>query len=180
MGASGSGKTTLLSIIGGATRPTEGHLQFSKALSEIKPTWLFQTPNVLMHRSVQDNVALGAMSMGSRWSDAQKGARSVLQRYGLDERINAKARTLSGGETQRMVLARAEMAGSKLLLADEPTGQLDQQNTELVVEALHKLASAGGSVIVATHDPTVAAAADAVLSITNGEGKYVDTRKTCS
>ena len=70
------------------------------------------------------------------------------------------------------------MAGSKLLLADEPSGQLDHDNTGLVVDALRELAQAGGTVIVATHDPVVAEFADAVLSITNGKGTYVDHHQT--
>lgn len=174
VGASGSGKTTLLSILGRATRPTSGTFEFAEPLAGTNPTWLFQTPNVMMHRTVQDNVALGAMGTTQTWAEARHATTDILVRYGLGHRVTAKARTLSGGETQRMVLARAEMAGSKLLLADEPTGQLDHHNTALVVDALRKLAEAGGTVIVATHDPAVANAADAVLSITNGEATYVD------
>ncbi len=178
MGASGSGKTTLLSILGRATQPTGGTFEFTGPLAAAKPSWLFQTPNVMMHRSVSDNVALGAMSTGQKWEWARNEAAVVLARYGLEHRVTAKARALSGGETQRMVLARAEMAGSTLLLADEPTGQLDHYNTGLVVDALRKLADAGGTVIVATHDPAVAESADAVLSITNGETTYVDHQPT--
>ena len=174
MGASGSGKTTLLNILGGTLSPTSGTFDFTGPIADAQPTWLFQTPNVLSYRSTQDNVALGAMNTDLTWTEARYCAAETLERYGLEHRVSATARTLSGGETQRMALARAEISGNKLLLADEPSGQLDHSNTQLVVDALRQLADAGGTVIVATHDPVVSDSADAIVSITNGEATYVD------
>ena len=173
VGASGSGKTTLLGIVGKLIRPTEGSVSFTAAGESSLVSWLFQTPNVLAYRTVIDNAAIGALATTPDWRAARDRASDVLERYGLAPLATAKTKTLSGGETQRLVLARAEMARAPLLLADEPTGQLDHDNTLMVARSLTELARSGTTVVVATHDPVVAAQADATLTITNGSGHYV-------
>ncbi|MCP3878810.1 MAG: ATP-binding cassette domain-containing protein [Sulfitobacter sp.] len=176
VGASGSGKSTLLGILGGAIGPTAGSYSFGHEAKSF--SWLFQTPNVLGHRTAVENVALGMVCRRSEWRSCMEEAKAALARYGLGHRERAKARELSGGETQRLVLARAEVAQSQVLLADEPTGQLDFENTRLVAAALRQLADAGALVVVATHDPAVSELADGVVSITNGVATYVESESS--
>jgi len=175
VGASGSGKSTLLGIIGNVLTPTSGTVSVGVGSLSREVSWLSQTPNVLGHRSTVHNVAVGVLSRTPAWSSALEQASDALDRYGLADRSAAKAKDLSGGEIQRMVLARAELARSGLLLADEPSGQLDSENTARVTRALRQVADSGAIVVVATHDPAVSQAADGVLSIVNGTGHYVES-----
>ncbi len=171
VGPSGSGKTTLLNILGGILTPSHGGVVDR---GDAPPTWVFQTPNVLAHRSTVQNAALGALAVGVCWVDALADAMRTLDSYGLASVLDSRAKTLSGGEIQRLVLARAELMGTSLLLADEPTGQLDHDNTAMVASALRRLADRGTTVIVATHDPLVEAVADACVTIENAKATYVD------
>lgn len=175
VGPSGSGKTTLLGIIGGLIQPSDGgHVGVGETGEEITPTWVFQTPNILAHRTAVHNVALGALAAGHRWVAAVRAADAAIESYGLKHVADRPARSLSGGETQRLVLARAELFGTRWLLADEPTAQLDRANTVMVAVALRKVADAGTTVVVATHDPDIAAAADAVVQLEDARAGYVD------
>ncbi len=175
VGPSGSGKTTMLGIIGGLIEPSDGgRISAGEAGEQMTPTWVFQTPNILPHRTAVENAALGALAAGKRWTAAVRAADAALEAYGLTHAANSKARSLSGGEIQRLVLARAELFGTRWLLADEPTGQLDRANTVMVAAALRKVADAGTTVIVATHDPDVEAAADAVVHLKDARADYVD------
>lgn len=175
VGPSGSGKTTLLNILGGILAPSDGGaVDRGVAYGSTTPTWVFQTPNVLAHRTTVQNAALGALAAGVPWAGALVDATNTLDSYGLAPVTDSKAKTLSGGEIQRLVLARAELLGTPLLLADEPTGQLDHDNTAMVVRALRRLADRGTTVVVATHDPLVEAAADACVTIENAMASYVD------
>jgi len=173
-GASGSGKTTLLAIIGGLIGPSDGGDMTFDGGAVPEPTWVFQLPNVLAHRRAADNVAVAALASGASWAGALDDAHVVLDRYGLGHVAAARARTLSGGEVQRLTLARAETMGAPLLLADEPTGQLDHANTVMVAAALRRLADAGTTVVVATHDPSVSNMADATVALENATASYVD------
>lgn len=175
VGPSGSGKTTLLNILGGILTPSHGGVvDRGDAHGLAVPTWVFQTPNVLAHRTTVQNAALGALAAGVCWADALVDATRTLGPYGLASVLDSRAKTLSGGEIQRLVLARAELMGTSLLLADEPTGQLDHDNTAMVARALRRLADHGTTVIVATHDPLVEAVADACVTIENAKATYVD------
>lgn len=175
VGPSGSGKTTLLGIIGGLIEPSDGgRVSIGSTGERMVPTWVFQTPNILPHRTAIDNAALGAVAAGRRWAGAVRAASSALEAYGLAQLASSMARALSGGEIQRLVLARADLFGTRWLLADEPTAQLDRANTIMVATALRKLADARTTVIVATHDPDVEAAADAVVHLEDSHAGYVD------
>ena len=173
-GSSGSGKTTLLNILGGILSPSHGEASFGGiSASRLRPTWMFQTPNVLAHRTALDNAALGAVASGQQWQASLSSASQGLRRYGLSHVENKTARTLSGGEVQRLVLARAELSHARLILADEPTGQLDHDNSLMVAGALRRLADSGATVVSATHDQLVAGHADATITIVNGRASNV-------
>jgi ABC-type lipoprotein export system ATPase subunit len=175
VGPSGSGKTTLLGIVGGILEPSDGgEVSFGDATLTEQPTWIFQNPMVLAHRSAVDNAALGAYASGVRWKEALEAAARALDTFGLGHVTETRAALLSGGEVQRLVLARAEVYHTSLLLADEPTAQLDRHNSSLIAAALRRVSEAGATVIVATHDPLIADTADAVVTIENGAGTYVD------
>jgi len=174
-GASGSGKTTLLGILGGIMEPSLGEALYDDVpVSTCWPTWVFQNPNVLSRRSSVDNVALGGVGRGVAWLALTDIAMHALHRYGLGHVAQRPAGLLSGGEVQRLVLARAELSCSPFVLIDEPTAQLDHDNSLLVADALVRLAAAGATVVVATHDSAVAQRADATVSIVNGEAAYVE------
>lgn len=171
VGPSGSGKTTLLALLGGLLRPRGGRVLLDRD-GEVIPvaehvSWVLQTVNVLADRSVIDNVAVGAFADGLDRATAATRARTALAAVGLagtDERL---VRTLSGGEAQRVVIARAAVSDRPVLLADEPTGQLDQDTSAHVIDAL--LTSAADKItVVVTHDPAVAARCSRTLALGAG------------
>lgn len=171
VGPSGSGKTTLLALLGGLLRPHAGRIVLARDGGELPVaghvSWVLQTVNVLADRSVLDNVAVGAFADGLDRRAATTRARIALAAVGLERTAERPVRTLSGGEAQRVVIARAAVSDRPLLLADEPTGQLDQQTSAHVVDAL--LASAADKItIVVTHDPAVAARCSRTLTLGTG------------
>lgn len=176
MGPSGSGKSTLLAVLGLLLAPDEGTValdgrRVSPRDADVRGrviAWVPQTANVLAHRSVLDNVAVGPLTMGSSRREAERRAHAALSVVGLAARAGAVAGQLSGGERQRTCIARAIAQGSPVVLADEPTAQLDGENARLVMDSL-TAGLADRIVVVATHDPAVAARADRILHI--GEGK---------
>ncbi len=160
VGPSGSGKTTFLAILGGLLRPRSGRVFLERDGNELPVaehvSWVLQTVNVLADRSVLDNVAVGALADGLDRATAAARARTALAAVGLAGTDERPVRTLSGGEAQRVVIARAAVSDRPVLLADEPTGQLDQQTSAHVIDVL--LTSAVGKItVVVTHDPAVAA-----------------------
>lgn len=169
-GPSGSGKTSLLSILGGLLRPTEGTVFVDDASTDLLSavSWVHQASQALGRRSAIDNVVVGFLSRGARRRDSEEKARMLLSSVGLERRAAAQARTLSGGELQRLGIARAMARGAPFLLADEPTGQLDHATSALVLDALFTGTSAGVSVIVATHDRAVAERCDEVAELRDG------------
>lgn len=156
-GPSGSGKTTLLGIIGGLLAPSTGDMSPDTSSGSLRIGWIFQSINTLGRRTALDNVALGALSTGCDWGQAKQHAAELLVAVGLGQQSHQRSRFLSGGELQRVVIARALAAQPDLLLADEPTGQLDEANSDLVMSTLLGLMSSGASLIVATHDLSLAA-----------------------
>ena len=175
VGPSGSGKTTLLSIAGLLLRPTRGSVTFEGAEFDEsgKPVfnrlaWVFQTANALGQRSVLDNVALGLVSNGLPHGEARQRALHSLDLVGLRSARNRKARELSGGELQRVNLARALIGNPEFLFADEPTAHLDRANAEFVVRSLVELRKPSTTVLMATHDPIVSECADQVIEVVNG------------
>jgi ABC-type lipoprotein export system ATPase subunit len=177
MGPSGSGKTTVLSILGLLTHPAEGEVLLGGRsvgrgeASELRTrefSWVFQTANALLRRSALDNAALQLLARGAEPASARKTATVELERVGVGHLAGRAARLLSGGELQRVCVARALAAAPRWILADEPTGQLDRATTMEVASALIEQRPVGTAVIIATHDPEVAARCGRVIRLIDG------------
>jgi putative ABC transport system ATP-binding protein/lipoprotein-releasing system ATP-binding protein len=169
VGPSGVGKSTLLGLLGGALTPTIGSVELDgDGRSPIDAvSWVFQTLNVLMDRPVIDNVELGTLSDDDDRAVRRGRSLSALDRVGLSDRAEDPVRRLSGGELQRVVIARALASARPFILADEPTGQLDTETTGVVVDILVTAADDRGVVIV-THDLDVARRCDRVYRMDAG------------
>ncbi|MBI2766794.1 MAG: ABC transporter ATP-binding protein [Chloroflexi bacterium] len=178
-GPSGSGKTTLLAIIGLLTEPSAGRVLFDgvparqrgASLDRIRAEmfgWVFQTANALARRTAVDNAALGLLIRGYGHVEARTRARAALDAVGVGHLAQKEARLLSGGELQRVCIARALAARPRFILADEPTGQLDHATTLEVIEALLERRPAGTGVILATHDLEVAGRCARIVRIVDG------------
>ena len=174
MAPSGAGKTTLLSIAGGLLRPSGGEVyvrdeQGTRSSVRNHVAWCFQTTNMLGRRSTLDNTMFAALARGLSFRRAQAAAVMHLERVGLSAKQSQSARTLSGGEAQRLGVARALAGGADFVLADEPTGQLDDQTTEDVMSAvLEAIREASSSALIVTHDRRVAESCDRILHLENG------------
>ncbi|HTO87814.1 MAG TPA: ABC transporter ATP-binding protein [Thermoanaerobaculia bacterium] len=179
MGPSGGGKSTLLHLLGGIDRPTAGELRVADRdigrLPEGERTlyrrrqvgMVFQFFNLLPHLDVEENVELPRLLDGK--ADARERARELLDRVGLAHRAEAHPYELSGGEMQRVAMARALVTGARLLLADEPTGSLDSRNGEQVLDLIDGIRRERGlTVILATHSPATARRADRRVEIRDG------------
>jgi putative ABC transport system ATP-binding protein len=184
MGPSGSGKTTLLTMIGALLRPTSGSVQINglditslreKELPRLRRQYVgfvFQTFNLLESLSAAENVEVALNVAGVTGTAARAKARQLLVDAGLEERLGFKARDLSGGEKQRVSIARALANHPPLLLADEPTANLDSQHGREVMELLRDLAKKEQSaVVVVSHDPRLEDIADHVLWLEDGRLK---------
>ncbi len=172
IGPSGSGKTTLLSLVGRLLKMQGGTIEAISADGvahhpyEVS-SWVFQTVSLLPDRSAVDNVAVGAYSDGASRDDGRERAVACLAEVGLAGREEDPARILSGGEAQRIAIARALASRRPIILADEPTGQLDARTSATVLDAM--LGAHGErTVLVVTHDPEVAARCDVVLELRDG------------
>lgn len=176
LGSSGAGKSTLLNILGGMDTMTEGALRVGernidqcddKALSEYRRYdvgFVFQFYNLMPNLTAMENVSL-AQSVARDGMDAAQ----ALDLVGLSHRLNNFPAELSGGEQQRVAIARALVSGSRIILADEPTGNLDSENGRNIVEILKRLAyEEGCCVVIVTHDPAVAAEADITVKMQDG------------
>lgn len=169
VGPSGSGKTTLLSIVGGTLTPTSGEVHIDGADGSAPDvSWVFQRTNALGHRTVLDNVVLGLISQGIRREDGERLARRALSQVGLEGLETRRAMSLSGGELQRVCIARAVVGTPKLIIADEPTGQLDASTSHAVGVVLIHARPADSALLVATHDSRLAALCDRVLTLRDG------------
>ena len=161
VGPSGSGKSTLLHLMAGLERPTHGQISWPAigTRDELAPgrvAVIFQGPSLLAGLTVQENVALALVLDGMRDRAARAGAADALQRLGLRELADKLPEEISGGQAQRVAIARALAGRPVLILADEPTGQLDRATGAIVVDVLLAAAEhAGAALVVATHDPTV-------------------------
>lgn len=171
VGPSGTGKSTLLNIIGGLHKRYQGIVKLigepdsGSKYSSNSFSWILQTNTVLAGRSAVDNAALGLIAEGYDWTMSRRRAAEALEQFGLGHRKNASVAELSGGEVQRVTIARCLLQAAPVILADEPTGQLDALSTRMVSSALRHAAQMGKTVIVATHDPAVSSDADEVLDL---------------
>lgn len=150
VGPSGSGKSTLLGIISGDVAPRVGRIMRPVGLSV---NWVFQNPHGVARRTALDHVVLPFLVRGYDRAEAEAYARDLLEEFGLARIGDHAFRQLSGGEAQRLMLARAVAANPALLLVDEPTAQLDRHTSSAVNDSLSRLSGRGCIVVVATHDP---------------------------
>lgn len=171
VGPSGSGKSSLLAAIAGHLPLAAGRIEiydteatYPRPPSPDHIAWVPQGSNALGRRSVLDNVLVAPLSSGRTMSAGREIAHDALDEVGLCDRLTEQARRLSGGELQRLALARALASGKPLVLADEPSANLDGANTERVAQILAGLVSSA-TIVVATHDPVLVAAADATVPL---------------
>jgi putative ABC transport system ATP-binding protein len=182
MGPSGSGKSTLLYLIGGLERPTSGTVRLREsdlstldddALSRLRRTelgFIFQFFNLIPVLTAHENVAMPLILDGVPRAEALKRADEALAKVGLADRSTHRPAELSGGEQQRVALARALAANPALILADEPTGNLDTRSSDEVVQQLRRVADdLGRTIVVVTHDPRVASYADRIIFLKDGQ-----------
>jgi len=180
IGPSGSGKSTLLHILGLLDRPTSGEYRLDglptgtasesdrAALRGGRIGFVFQSFHLLPHRTVLDNVLLATLYSGVPRGEREQRARTALERVGLDHRVDFTPSTLSGGERQRVAIARSVVADPKLLLADEPTGNLDTKNSAGIMDLFDELHADGLTLVVITHDLAVSARAERRVRISDG------------
>ena len=177
MGPSGSGKTTLINILGGLDTPTGGHVlvdgtelagldeeSLTRYRSE-KVGFVFQQFHLVPYLTALENVML-AQYFHSMTDEKQ--AAEALRRVGLAERLEHLPSQLSGGEQQRVAIARALINHPKILLADEPTGNLDEKNQQIVLNLFHELHASGQTILLVTHDPAIGRLADRRIELTHG------------
>ncbi len=180
VGPSGSGKSTLLGIISGLDSPTSGqvfidgdditHLSEARmaTIRNTKIGMIFQAFNLIPTLTAQENVEV-PLYVGKHLGSPTARARELLTLVGLSHRFHHQPNQLSGGEQQRVAIARALATSPAIVIADEPTGNLDQKNGQTVLELIRTLRDETGTTfVIATHDPTVAGAADRALTIVDG------------
>ena len=178
LGASGSGKTTLLNLIGALDAPTAGTVRLagrdlttaSRAertrIRRTTVSFIFQSFNLFPGLTAMENVQFGADVAGR--AEAAEVARDVLEKVGLADRADHFAHQLSGGEQQRVAIARALATGNPILLADEPTGELDFRTGVQILELLRAQAHAGKTVLVVTHNREISRVSDRVIELSSG------------
>jgi putative ABC transport system ATP-binding protein len=189
MGASGSGKSTLLNLLGGLDQPSAGEIWVAGVnLTRARPRalvehrrrrvgFVFQSFNLLAHRTALENVEIPLMLAGVSGAARRERARALLAQVGLAGRAGHEPSQLSGGEQQRVAIARALANEPPILLGDEPTGNLDSATGASVMQLLRDLNAGGRTLVVVTHDPSVAAYADRVVHLRDGRILEIETRE---
>lgn len=180
VGSSGSGKSTLMNLLGCLDQASGGHYRFqgrevgdldTESLARLRRDsfgFVFQQYNLVGNADALGNVEVPALYAALGRSERRERARGLLERLGLGERVTHRPSALSGGQQQRVSIARALMNGADVILADEPTGALDSASGQEVLRLLRELHAEGRTVILITHDPAVAAAADRRIEIVDG------------
>ena len=180
MGTSGSGKSTLMNLIGCLDVPTSGRYLLAgrevlglqdddlSVLRNAHIGFVFQSFYLLPYATVLENVLLPTLYREKAMDDARERAVELLRLIGLEARMRFRPNRLSGGEQQRVAICRAMMNDPELLLADEPTGQLDSKTAAEIMNLLTKMNERGKTVIVVTHDPAIAASAKRIIQIKDG------------
>ncbi len=180
VGASGSGKSTMMNIIGCLDRPTSGNYYLDgqdvsrlddDELSDVRGRhigFIFQSFNLIGAQTVLENLEVPMYYQGVRAEERRERAVAMAARVGLEERLSHLPSELSGGQQQRVAIARALMNDPVLLLADEPTGNLDSKTGETILQMLQDLNDSGITIVVVTHDPKVAARCKRVLEMRDG------------
>jgi putative ABC transport system ATP-binding protein len=180
MGPSGSGKSTLLSIIGCLDNPTSGHYQLDgrdvaglseDQLSRIrnqKIGFVFQAFHLLPRLSVAENVETPLLYAGLPAKERKRRVARALEQVGLTQKADREPNQLSGGQRQRVAIARALVTQPSLILADEPTGNLDSRTGKEVLALIQDLHRAGSTIVLVTHDPGVAATAERTIEVRDG------------
>ena len=180
MGSSGSGKSTLLNLLGCLDRPTSGRyflrghdisLQDDNALSEIRLRhlgFIFQSFNLIPQLTVLENIELPLFYLGSGAEKSRHRARELAGQVGLASRLDHRPSELSGGQQQRVAIARALANDPEILLADEPTGNLDSATGEQIMQLLQELSGQGKTIVMVTHEEDIAAYSDHRLHLRDG------------
>ena len=186
-GPSGSGKSTLVHLIAALDRPTGGEIRITgqpisrlrdRALADLRAYrigMVFQQFFLIDHLTAIENVATGLLYRGVPANLRRHAAAQFLDRVGLAQRMRHKAAQLSGGERQRVAIARAVIGEPAIVIADEPTGNLDSASGAAVIQLLAQLNAEGTTVVIVTHDPAVAAAAHRKITIRDGHVRPEDT-----
>jgi lipoprotein-releasing system ATP-binding protein len=181
VGASGAGKSTLLQILGTLDNADNGDIIFDnesitklkgKALSKLrneKIGFIFQFHHLLPEFSALENVCIPAWIKGENKAKAEEDAMVLLEKMGLKERAHHKPNQLSGGEQQRVAIARALINNPKIIFADEPTGNLDSKNSFEIFDILQSLAKQGQTIIMVTHNDTLAQKCDRIIELKDGK-----------
>jgi len=187
VGPSGSGKSTLLHLIGLLDKPDSGRILFEKndlvELSDNEKTdyrrniisFVYQNNNLISDLTALENVSIANICKTQNKIKAFRQAEKILKDFGLSNRVNHYPYQLSGGEQQRVAIARALINNPKLIIADEPTGNLDKKNTDLILSFLLSLKQPGRLILIATHNRELANKVDLRLTLTNGSVK-IDSR----
>ena len=180
-GRSGSGKSTLLYQLACLLRPTSGSIYYGDTNPyglSLKDRNKYRAENIgilypdfrlLPYLSIDDNIATPALALDLSTDEIQSRTESLVERFSLSNRIHHLPGALSSGEQQRTALARALFAQPSTLIADEPTGNLDEENSRSIIDMLKEYTDQGNTVLIATHDPIVIDAADKILTMSGGK-----------
>ena len=180
MGQSGSGKSTLLSVLGGMNHPTSGEVEMAgisiyqlpgEKLADFRAEklgFVFQSFHLIPYLTAIENVMLPLAITKTGAQEQKNAARQALEQVGLGAKLDRLPNQLSGGEQERVAIARAIVNKPHILLADEPTGNLDSKNSETVMALFRELNAAGQTVVMVTHNPEIGAYADRTINLKDG------------